>query len=307
MSWRWVAPLLAALAVALAACDTGDESVTAPDTLTASDTVTDTGGTTTWHFAGAETIDDYVALGARILVVGAHPDDESLPGAMLVDACIGRGNVCHFAVVTRGEGGSCALDEGCLPDLGTVRAGEMAAVAEAYGAGLDQGTFTNYTSDIAMDPDSATIIREGWESEGDPVAWVRGVVERFAPDVVFTFDPGGGFTGHVEHRLVGAITDEALATPGADGSIHPVVRYRFLNHYDILEGTFGLDPTEPTETWNLSRMCGEQTCIEAAADIATLHASQTGSVLAFFLLLKDDIDTGYLAAERFGMESTSED
>lgn len=103
-------------------------------------------------FAGAQRFDDYVERGARILVVGAHPDDESLAGPLLAYACIQKGNDCHIAVFTRGEGGSCGLFlflTRCQPDLATVRAREMERAAERYGAGLDVGDFSARRSVLA--------------------------------------------------------------------------------------------------------------------------------------------------------------
>ena len=76
-------------------------------------------------FARAEYFDDYVDKGARILVVSAHPDDESLTGPLLAYACLQKGNPCHIAVFTRGGGGTCGLLRGCKPDLATVRTQEM--------------------------------------------------------------------------------------------------------------------------------------------------------------------------------------
>src|SRR5688572_5966142 len=59
---------------------------------------------------------------ARIMWVGAHPDDEALVGPILARACIALDRPCLMFVFNRGDGGRCPLPLGCRPDLGTVRA-----------------------------------------------------------------------------------------------------------------------------------------------------------------------------------------
>src|SRR5690348_4278321 len=80
---------------------------------------------------------------ARILWVGAHPDDETLAGPVLARACIALHRPCLLFVLTRGEGGRCPFATGCHPSLGAVRARELATVARAYGAELEHHAFWN--------------------------------------------------------------------------------------------------------------------------------------------------------------------
>src|SRR2546422_4479037 len=62
------------------------------------------------------------APAARILWIGAHPDDETLVAPILGPACARQNAVCTLLVFTRGERGGCAIPSGCGPDLGSVRA-----------------------------------------------------------------------------------------------------------------------------------------------------------------------------------------
>jgi hypothetical protein len=53
-------------------------------------------------------------------------------------------------------------------------------------------------------------IRSLWEAEGDPKGRLRGVIERFQPDLLITLDPHHRFTGHVEHQLASLLVNEVL-------------------------------------------------------------------------------------------------
>lgn len=250
-------------------------------------------------FAGAQRFDDYVERGARILVVGAHPDDESLAGPLLAYACIQKGNDCHIAVFTRGEGGSCGLLlflTRCKPDLATVRTHEMERAAERYGAGLDVGDFSSQAPKITHDKANREAIRAGWEREGDPLAWLRDIIMKFAPDLLITLDPEHGFTGHAEHQLASLLVNEVLnPKKGRAPSLkHPTV-FHVINRYTILRPLLGNDPTLPTEQWSFGHQCGKQSCARIAMDIASEHRSQLAvSALALFVLFADRFDVLHL-------------
>jgi LmbE family N-acetylglucosaminyl deacetylase len=134
----------------------------------------------------------------RVLVITAHPDDELLLAPLLADRCLRAQASCAFVVMTTGERGACALDT-CAPDLGTVRAAEMARAAALFNARLTQWTFAD-----VMDNVDAT-----WSAQaGDRAALVRhlaNVIAAEAPDIILTFDPAHGSTGHPAHRAVGQL------------------------------------------------------------------------------------------------------
>src|SRR5689334_7682364 len=73
---------------------------------------------------------------SSVLWIAAHPDDETLAAPLLSRLCLDEGLQCSFLVFTRGEKGACLLPGGCRPDLGTVRAAEMARAAKLFHAGL---------------------------------------------------------------------------------------------------------------------------------------------------------------------------
>ncbi len=245
-------------------------------------------------FAGTEYFDDYVDKSARILVVSAHPDDESLAGPLLAYACLHKGNSCHIAVFTRGGGGRCGLLRGCKPDLAAVRTEEMKAAAKRYRASLDLANFSNLP--LKARKYTREAIRALWEAEGDPKGWLQGVIERFQPDLLITLDPDHGFTGHAEHQLVSLLVNEVLHPHSGPypGPKHLTV-FHILNRYALLRPFIGNDPAEPSEQWDLTRLCGPESCVRVAAEIAREHRSQLMvSALGLFVLLADQFKTLYL-------------
>ncbi len=250
------------------------------------------------------TLGERLQAGARIQVINAHPDDETLVGAILVEACVINGNACRFSVLTRGEGGDCSLRRGCPPDLGTFRTNEMIAVAGRYGAEVSFGPFTNFPHYTTGGQAWINHIAASWRAEGDPVRWIRQEINRFRPDIVISVDPGHGFYGHDEHILAGALVEEALGlrrlTYGAASTAEaplthkPDVLYQVLNKYRLFKPIVGNDPLPASETWDARRRCQGRKCIEIANEIAWLHASQKWSGILVFDIVHRFVKTIYL-------------
>jgi len=258
--WHWL-PLLALGCAGEGADDTGGPGAPLP-----------------------ETFDGFVDQGARILFVAAHPDDETLAGPLLSYACATRGLTCQIALFTRGEGGTCALDD--CTDLGSIREAEAEAAAAAYGATLSIGTFPNHTGD-ALDTMTRDQVEAAWLAHGDRQAWLDEVFDDFAPDLVVSLDMHHGFTGHLEHQVAAESARRAAAARAL-----PLVMV--LNHYEAFEAFIGRDPTEATEEWDVERDCGGVSCRDATVQAAANHASQTGSILALVLEVPDLFTVSYL-------------
>jgi LmbE family N-acetylglucosaminyl deacetylase len=221
--------------------------------------------------------DDFVVQDARILFVGAHPDDETLAGPLLAYACEHNGGTCEIALFTRGEGSACQTVPACQnPDqLGAVRTAEAQTAAMGYGAGLVVGTFPNASTDtLAAVPDPLAFTQGAW-APGDPVAFIAGVIADFSPDLILTLDPDHGFTGHVEHEAASRYAAQAIASQP-----RTISQIDVLNHYDAFADFIGLDPGVVTESWDLERSCGDETCLAATQRIAAAHVSQQMSVLS---------------------------
>jgi LmbE family N-acetylglucosaminyl deacetylase len=130
--------------------------------------------------------------------IAAHPDDEILISPLLGDVC--RTADCSFLVMTRGENGPCVLPGGC-GDLGALRSAEMQSAAALLHARLTQWTYP----DVMQDVDAT------W-SAGDRATLVGRLADAIAaehPDIIYTFDPAHGSTGHPAHRAVGQLVLDA--------------------------------------------------------------------------------------------------
>jgi len=135
-------------------------------------------------------MDEQLTRLGTVLVVWAHPDDETyLVGglsAALTDA--GQRVVCVTA--TRGEAG------GTDPDLADIRTAELDTALAMLG--VREHHWLDY-------PDG------GCASVDEEAAAVRlrAVVDKIRPDTVITFGPDG-YTGHPDHQAVSRWVDLAV-------------------------------------------------------------------------------------------------
>ena len=123
----------------------------------------------------------------RILVIVTHPDDELLLAPYLASQCVRGGATCSLLVLTRGEGGG-------DPD---VRTSEMARSAALLNSRLTQWSL----------PDGMT----SWNDRETLVRQLSDVIALENPDMILTFDPEHGTTGHPAHRETGAMVIETGA------------------------------------------------------------------------------------------------
>ncbi len=119
----------------------------------------------------------------RVLVVVAHPDDESFALGALLDRFVQDGAQVTMLCLTRGEAST--LGAGA-DDLAGVRADELAAAGEVLG----------------MASTTALAHPDGGLRDVDPAILAADVdreVERTRPDGILVFDPVSGVTGHPDH------------------------------------------------------------------------------------------------------------
>ncbi len=119
----------------------------------------------------------------RVLVVVAHPDDESFALGALLDRFVQDGADVTMLCLTRGEASTLGAE---ARDLAAVRAQELAAAGEVLGV---------VTTSALTHPD-------GGLAGVDPAvlaADVDRLVEHTRPDGILVFDPVGGVTGHPDH------------------------------------------------------------------------------------------------------------
>ncbi|MBM6400849.1 PIG-L family deacetylase [Phycicoccus sp. MQZ13P-5] len=158
----------------------------------------------------------------RLLLVHAHPDDETLTTGVAIAHHVARGDEVHVLTCTLGEEGevippALAHLEGDGPALAAHRRRELAAAMDALGV-----THHLLGAPGAGDPpafrDSGMA---GSAAAGHPRAWaavplaeaaeaVGEVLAAVGPDVVVTYDAGGGY-GHPDHVRTHEATRAAVA------------------------------------------------------------------------------------------------
>jgi LmbE family N-acetylglucosaminyl deacetylase len=230
---------------------------------------------------GSTSIDARLARGgARVLWCAAHPDDECFAGPVLARASLYHRRPLCFVVLTSGDGGECHVPGGCRPDVATVRRREMRAVAARYGAELQHERFWNAPLPVTSFPPRPQIAAR-WRARRDPVVVVAATLVRFRPDVVLTFDPDHGATGHPEHQIASRVTTAAirLAATGAatlGGPPHRVAAtYYVLNRFWPLRLVGRADPGPVTERFDATLPCTPtQSCLRVMLDATRLHRSQ---------------------------------
>ena len=162
---------------------------------------------------------------ARLLFVHAHPDDETLTTGVALAHHVAGGDDVHVLTCTLGEEGEVipaplAHLEGRGEALAAHRREELARAMDLLGV-------THHLLGAAR-PGAAPAFRDsgmaGSAAAADPRAFagvpldvaadaVREVVERVVPDVVVTYDAGGGY-GHPDHVRTHDATRRAVAALG---------------------------------------------------------------------------------------------
>jgi LmbE family N-acetylglucosaminyl deacetylase len=147
----------------------------------------------------------------RLLVVVAHPDDESFGCGSVLALAAARGDETCVLCATRGEAGESRVD---TDDVGRLREGELRAAADLLGVG-EVRLLDHVDSGMEGEPGVGTL------AAADPAqvaAEVRAAVESWRPDVVVTLDASDG------HRDHAVIRDATLAA--VDAATHrPVATY----------------------------------------------------------------------------------
>ena len=142
----------------------------------------------------------------KLLVVVAHPDDESFGCGSVLARAAQAGHRTTVLCATRGEAGESQLD---VDDLAAVREAELRAAAAVLGV-AEVRLLDHLDSGMAGDPPAGSLVA----ADPDAVATeVRAVIDDLRPDVVVTLDASDGHRDHV------AIRDATLAA--VDAADHP--------------------------------------------------------------------------------------
>jgi len=138
----------------------------------------------------------------RVLMVGAHPDDENT--AFLSELALGHGAEVAYLSLSRGEGGQNLIGPELQEGLGLIRTDEMLAARRLDGA---HQYFTRaYDYGYSKSADEAF---RHWPRDS-VLADVVAVVRRFRPDLIVPVFSGTPRDGHGQHQASGILARDAF-------------------------------------------------------------------------------------------------
>ena len=143
-------------------------------------------------------------LGAnkRVLVIGAHPDDEDTQ--LLTYLSKGLGAQAAYLSLSRGEGGQNLIGPELGAELGVIRTEELLAARQLDGA----HQFFTRAYDFGFSKTAAESFRF-WPRDA-VLADVIAVMRRFRPQVVVSIFTGTPRDGHGQHQVAGVVAQQAF-------------------------------------------------------------------------------------------------
>jgi len=148
----------------------------------------------------------YLGQNRRVLVVGAHPDDED--SELLTILARGMGAEAAYLSLNRGEGGQNLIGAELGEELGLLRSEELLAARRVDGA---RQFFTR-----AYDFGFSKTLEDTWKHwPSDSVLKdVVRIVRRFRPQVIVSVFTGRPSDGHGQHQAAGWAAAEAFQIAG---------------------------------------------------------------------------------------------
>jgi LmbE family N-acetylglucosaminyl deacetylase len=141
----------------------------------------------------------------RVLVIAAHPDDETVFCGGIIAKYASEGHDVYILLTTRGEGGETGEPPLCTPEeLGSVREREVQQAAAALGA--REVRFLPFR-DPSVGPDDAL-----YPIDATPEEFATAIAEVIAelrPNIVITHGSNGEY-GHAQHRFTHQSVMQAL-------------------------------------------------------------------------------------------------
>jgi LmbE family N-acetylglucosaminyl deacetylase len=140
----------------------------------------------------AETAGGRATAGTRLLLVVAHPDDETFGCGSLLLHAAERGLTTAVVCATRGEAGEAAGSLTAM-ELGAIRERELRAAATSLGVSR-VGVLAFHDSGMAGPSAPGALVDAPMDAVIDQV---RDHIDHFRPHVVVTLDAGDGHRDHV--------------------------------------------------------------------------------------------------------------
>jgi len=198
-----------------------------------------------------------------VLAIFAHPDDEVTVGPVLAHAAR-EGRTVRIVYATSGDRGPgfSGLEPGAA--LGELREGEARCASAALG--LEEPLFLRLGD--------AELSTRATDPEGPAMRLLAGIGRIIAedrPGLVITWGPDGGY-GHADHRMVSALTSQAIAAL-------PAAQRPPLLYPGIRSGT--LPPVAEMQRWAITdpalldrSLAYDDADLVAAAKAVDCHRSQ---------------------------------
>lgn len=131
----------------------------------------------------------------KMLLVLAHPDDESFVAGGTVRKCVDQGWIVDLVCLTRGQAGERGAYDATV-DVGAIRSQELEEAAKVLG--ISSVNFMDYE-----DGKLAKI------NPGELEDKIHKLLLQFEPDVVLTFEPNG-ISNHPDHKKTSLSTTYAF-------------------------------------------------------------------------------------------------
>jgi bacillithiol biosynthesis deacetylase BshB2 len=214
-----------------------------------------------------------------ILLVFAHPDDESFGMAGTVKKYTQQGVPVDLVCATRGEKGS-RLDVPANVDTGAARESELRAAAAIMG--IRDIYFLGYMDGELNKADEEEVISK-----------ITEIIRHVQPEIVITFGPDG-ISGHSDHVAIGKAATKAFERLWAKGSGPRKLYYVTIAASAVPNADdFGV-ATRPDEQVTIS--IDISNFLDSKIQAIAAHASQQDA-REFVKMLKDSSISGFAEKE----------
>ncbi len=194
----------------------------------------------------------YLATPHRLLVIGAHPDDED--NELITILSRGQGVETAYLSLTRGEGGQNLIGSELGTALGVLRSSELVAARRVDGGhqfftrAIDFGFTTSADESFRFWPHDS-LLKD-----------VVRVIRRFRPQVIVAVFSGTPRDGHGQHQVSGILAKEAFHAAADPG------------RFPELQAQEGLAPWQPLKFYRDYGVTGGITLDGGVLDPATGHS-----------------------------------
>ena len=211
---------------------------------------------------------DVATLG-RLVGIWAHPDDETYLNGGLMAAAAANGQPTWCITATAGEHGTDDPNRWPPRRLSRRRRRELRHGSDVLG--VRQHHWLGYPDGGLVDVDQESAVDR-----------LLGLIERLEPDTIVTFGPDG-FTGHIDHRVVGHWATLAGTLHGSVRVLHAAKTIGWIEAFAPLHDRFPIFYPGYPQGVHADRLAVDL-CLDDALDrkvrALRAHATQTAPIVA---------------------------